>query len=422
MPLLPCEVRLMQPNRKQIFYGAAALLIIAGAALMLLGALSPRSNAPGAPPSSVTLTPEIGVDVPLAPTSAGTATPEPLVPTPTATPVVLAESLLTVTVAPPPADVIAGSFRMPERERWRVGISLPQLATTLDPATEMHLRALRVGWVMNWWGDLPPAMPLGVRYARTVRFKYGVLMPEAHQLIDLARENPGALWLISNEADVRWQDNVDAVTYARLYHEAYTAIKAGDSSAVVAAGGIAQPSPLRLRYLDAVRAAYLEIYGAPLPMDAWHIHNYMLREERDSWGVDIPPGMPDDRGVLYEIEDSGNLELFQEQIVAFRAWMAAHGYRDLPLIISEFGIAMPEDYGFSPERVQVFLRETWRFFATATDTELGHPGDGYRLVQQWCWYGLTDTMYPTGNLIEPETGAWTHLGRAWLAIVGVPLD
>jgi hypothetical protein len=302
---------------------------------------------------------------------------------------------------------------VPPAERFRIGVSLPY-----GTGAGYDLRALHVGWVMDWQVRAAPNLPPGVDYAQTVRMKGGVLSPPAATLTAVAAQNPGALWLISNEPDVRWQDNVTPETYAQLYHEAYVAIKAGDPGAVVAAGGIAQATPLRLRYLDLALQAYQNAYGAPLPAQAWHIHNYMLREERGSWGVDIPPGIPDDTGVLYGIDDSGNLAAFRAQIYDFRRWMAARGYGGQPLVISEFGVPMPEDYGFPLERMTTFLRETWRFFLTASDPGLGDPSDGGRLVQRWCWFSMGYPDYPTGNLVDLETGAWTPLARAWMAYVG----
>ncbi len=229
----------------------------------------------------------------------------------------------------------------------------------------------------------------------------------------VAEARPGSLWLISNEPDVRWQDNVTPEVYARLYHEAYTAIKLGDPTAQIAAGGISQPSDLRLRYLDLVFQSYQDQFGAALPAQVWHIHNYMLREERDSWGVDIPPGIADNAGALYSIADSGNLALFQEQIWAFRRWMASRGYGGQPLVVSEFGVPMPEDYGFPPDVMAEFLTETWHFFLTASDASLGDPNDGGRLVQRWCWFSLACPDYPTGDLVNQETGERLDPVRDW---------
>ena len=205
--------------------------------------------------------------------------------------------------------------------------------------------------------------------------------------------------------------------YARLYHEAYTALKRADPQAQIAIGGVTQPSPLRLRYLETVLTAYAQQVGTTMPVDVWNVHNFILREERDSWGVDIPPGITDDRGLLYEISDSTNLTAFGEQIVAFRRWMADHGFRNFPLIISEYGIPMPEDYGFPPEAVAAFLTGSFDYLLTATDPALGYGADANRLVQRWCWYSLADTVYPTGNLFNPTSASITALGQAWAAYV-----
>lgn len=357
-------------------------------------------------------------------TPASTSTPTlELTPTPTleltSTPTLkpastpLAESTLSPTPEPVATSALPSptKFVVPAHERFRLGISLPGGANTV-----YDLEALHAGWVMDWGARSSTALPPGVAYMPTVRMSGGTLRPAAETLTAVARARPGSTWLISNEPDVRWQDNVDPATYARLYHEAYHAIKAGDPSAIVAAGGIAQPTPLRLRYLDLVLEAYRNEFGTELPTEVWHIHNYMLREERNSWGVDIPPGIPDDTGVLFSIDDSGNLDVFRAQIYDFRRWMAARGYGGLPLIVSEYGVPMPEDYGFPPERMAEFLRETWRFFLTAADGGLGDPSDGGRLVQQWCWFSMYYEVYPTGNLIDAR-GQWTPLGRAWLSYV-----
>lgn len=403
----------MRLNRGQIGGG---LLFLAGAVLLTLALLSPRATvSPAAPPSATRALLPIHTPEPLIPTAtspAATVTSQPA----TATLPAVTRTSQPATVTPLAATVTApalpGAFDFPEGELWRLGVSVP-----LNAPSAYNLAALRVGWVMNWNAYVAPPVPAGIAFAQTVRFRDGVLSPPAETLTAIAAANPGATWLISNEADVRWQDNVTPEVYARLYHEAYTAIKAGDPGAMVAAGGIAQPTPLRLRYLDLMLESYAQAYGAALPAQAWHIHNYMLREERDSWGVDIPPGLPEATGVLYEIDDSGNLEAFRAQIWAFRRWMMERGYGEQPLLVSEFGIPMPEDYGFPPERVQTFLRETWRFFLTTTDAALGAPADGGRLVQRWCWYSLADPVYATGNLVTLDSLDWTPLGQAWIAQV-----
>ena len=404
---------------------AAALFIAAGMVLMLVGAPSLRPATAEPPLTALPNSPAATS------TTAPSPTPEPLIPTRTAEPMASAtpaptvtpvptvdDSIFTPTLAPtelliPTATVAASSseFVVPEHERFRLGISLPGGA-----AVAYDLNALHAGWVMDWTARSSTALPSGVEYMPTVRMSGGRLSPAAEKLTAVAAARPGSIWLISNEPDVRWQDNVDPQTYALLYHEAYTAIKAGDPSALVAAGGIAQPTPLRLRYLDLVLETYQAAFGTALPTQVWHTHNYMLREERNSWGVDIPPGISDNTGVLYSIDDSGNLDTFRSQIYDFRRWMVSRGYGGQPLIVSEFGVPMPVDYGFPPERMAEFLRETWHFFLTATDTGLGDQSDGGRLVQRWCWFSLYYEVYPTGNLIDAN-GHWTPLGQTWISYV-----
>jgi len=306
------------------------------------------------------------------------------------------------------------AWTVPPAERSRLCVSLPDMGG--EPLAK-HLAPLGVGWTLDWQAQSSLDLPAGVEYVRMARMKGGELAPDARALKSLAAANPGGVWLISNEPDVRGQDNVAPKVYAQLYREAYTAIKAGDPTAIVAAGGVAQTTPLRLRYLDAVLDAYIELYEKSLPADAWQIHAYILREERDSWGVDIPPGLPDDVGELYAIEDSGNLDILRANVAAFREWQARRGYGSLPLYVTEFGIPMPADYGFPPERVSAFMVGAWQYFLTATDPALGDPNDGGRLVQRWCWFSMAYPPYPTGDLVD-QTGRWTQLGQTWLAYVG----
>jgi hypothetical protein len=373
-----------------------------------------------------------------------TPTPEPIIPTPTPTsvdrtaptsvppsrtpttvvpspsPTIIVPSPSPTIIAPSPTPIATrATFPTSEatepwrgKNRWGVGVVSKAIS-------HYDVEPLRLGWYLQWNAQEDPRRPGGIDYAQMVRLKDGALEPSADALAAIAQANPGSLWLIGNEPDVKWQDNVEPAPYARLYHEAYHAIKTADPTAQVAIGGVAQPTPLRLRYLDQVLVAYKEQFGAEMPVDVWNVHNFILREEWGSWGVDIPPGMPDERGTLYEIEDSDSLEIFQQQIVDFRQWMARHGYQDRPLIVSEYGILMPEDYGFPPEKVVAFLRGTFDFFLTATDSTLGYPDDAYRLVQRWCWYSLDapEHLYPTGNLFDPLTGQMTAVGVGWVEYV-----
>ncbi|MBI5033471.1 MAG: hypothetical protein HZB51_23360 [Chloroflexi bacterium] len=338
---------------------------------------------------------------------------EPIVPTRTRTleaPTVI-PSITSITFTPTPilptrTPQPIDSTLYQGRTRWGVGVAL-------GPITRYNVAPLRLGWYLDWKTLLDPFQSANTDYAQVVRLKTGTLDPDADTLTKIARRNPGSLWLIGNEPDVKWQDNVEPTAYARLYHQAYQAIRLGDPTAQMAIGGVAQPSPLRLRYLEQVLESYRQQFHAEMPIDVWNIHNFILREERGSWGVDIPPGITDNQGLLYEVDDSGNLEAFKKQIVDFRRWMAERGYRHYPLIVSEYGIPMPEDYGFPQERVTDFLYNTFKFFLTAQDSFLGYPADDNRLVQRWCWYSLDDTNYATGRLFDLATRQITATGTAW---------
>ncbi|MBN1136038.1 MAG: hypothetical protein JXM73_05610 [Anaerolineae bacterium] len=272
---------------------------------------------------------------------------------------------------------------------------------------------LGAGWFLTGLTEQVLPLPAGMEFAPLVQVLGATYSPDAETLQEIARTQPGALWLVGNEPDVIWQDCATPEEYALVYHQVYTALKSADPSARIAIGGISQVTPLRLRYLDGVLLAYEEKYGEPMPVDVWNIHLAILREERGSWGVDIPPGLPDDRGILYEIEDNADVEILKREIASFRAWMAERGLRDRPLIVTEFSVLMPPEYGFPFDRVRDFLVAAFDLMLTATDSETGYQADGNRLVQRWAWYGLADKIYSTGNLFDPDTGQITLLGLAF---------
>ncbi len=271
------------------------------------------------------------------------------------------------------------------------------------------------GWYLSWRVD-PQPQP-GARFAQMVRVSANGFAPSLETIRRAAQANPGSLWLIGNEPDVKWQDNVTPEQYAVIYGELHAAIKAADPTAQIAIGGVSQPTPLRLAYLDRVLAAYRAKFGAEMPVDVWNVHAFILREERGSWGVDIPPGMDVDRGQLYEITDHDNLDIFRRQIIDFRRWMAERGLRDKPLIVSEYGILMPASYGFPPDVVSNFLVNTFDFFLTARDPALGFPADDNRLVQAFNWFSIADKTYPTSNLFDAETQKVSPVGETFKVYV-----
>lgn len=282
------------------------------------------------------------------------------------------------------------------------------------------VNSLRIGWYVDWTATMSPARPGGITYVPIIRLRQTgpnsyAYFPSGNALSATVASNPGALWLIGNEPDRRhWQDSLEPHVYAWAYHELYYLLKSLDPTAQIGAGGIVQPTPLRLQYLDMVLEAYRERYGEPMPVDVWNIHAFILRERScdyypdDCWGAEIPPGIDAPEGMLYDIQDNDNIEIFKQNVERFRRWMAERGYQDCPLIITEFGVQMWPDYGFPPERVNAYMNAAFDYLMTATST-LGYPADGYRLVQRWAWYSLTDDNF-NGWLFDPKTKARTVFG------------
>jgi hypothetical protein len=360
------------------------------------------------PSASPTLTPEpiVPTRTPV-PTSivtiAATVTkPVTLVPNPTATPTTAIDQSETLEPEPISQELISNS----EIERFGVTGRVQDVSSVLEAG-------LPFGAVLNYLVNVNPPEDEFV-FWQMVRTEEAGIRRTTWEEIELAIQvNPGSYWLVGNEPDVRWQDNVTPQRYAEIYHEVYSFIKERDPESKLVIGGVSQPTPLRRAYLDIVLDTYKETYGQEMPIDVWNVHAFTLREESGSWGVDIPPGMDDSLAILYEIEDHDNLEIMEQNLAEFRSWMADRDYGDKPLIVSEYGILMPEDYGFPPERVAKFLTGSFRLFQTMSGETGFQPDDG-RLVQQWFWYSVYDgDLYPTGNLLNISDGQLTALGEVW---------
>ena len=378
------------------------------------GCNQPLRLVPTLTPASGAVTPQFVVE-PLVPTAlAPTAAPSPL-----ATP--HASTVTAVQTPPPPAPPLAPPLPEPYSLRWRVGIGVPDGKSPLAYGWP----EMRPGWYLNWsagftatqWVSdtstlelvIPPDEAAGMAFVPMVRTPGGELKPPPEVLAQLVTQLPGRTWLIGNEPDVRWQDNATPAEYAQAYHLAYTTIKQADPTASVAIGGVSQITPLRLAYLDQVLDAYQSLYGEAMPVDVWNMHAFVLQERAGDWGVDIPPGMTEvTEGQLWQIEDHADLALVEEQVRAMRRWMAAHGQREKPLWITEYGILMPASYGFPPDVVGQFLVDSYDLFDGLRDPDLGYRADDDRLVQRWVWFSAGFDLYPTGNLFHPD-GALTEL-------------
>jgi hypothetical protein len=306
-------------------------------------------------------------------------------------------------------------------DRQRFGF----VATSHTWREDFDVSQLRGGWYVD---AMPPecgASPEGMDRAMIIRVRNWVANPQVPWLESMVDSHPASLWLVGNEPDCIWQDNLLPDDYAHVYHEIYTAIKGRDPTALVSPGGIVQPTPLRLQWLDRALLEYESFYQEPMPVDVWNIHNAILREYSYrcdpalAWGADIPPGFDQCMGVWREVQDNDRLDLFEQQIWAFRQLMANNGYADKPLIVSEYGILMPVEYGFDPARVNAFMDATFQFLAETTHLDWGDPNDGHRLVQRWAWFSLDNPPYDwnnpqpetyNGNLFDPYTTDITGYG------------
>lgn len=284
---------------------------------------------------------------------------------------------------------------------------------------------LKAHWYLDYFTQATPSQPEGMVYAQMIRPPLWKQATFTKTVESVLANNPGALWLLGNEPDRDKQDGLTAGAYATFYHDVYTFLKTRDANARVAIAGVVQPTPIRLRYLDLVLTEYQNRYGTAMPIDVWTTHAFILREATD-WGAWVPPGLEAylDEGIKYEVEDHDSLAIFKANIIAFRQWMAAHGYRDKPLIVTEYGILFSPDHGFPYDKVRTFMLGTFDFFLSATDAATGYPADGNRLVQAWSWFSLNYPPYDpetefghNGNLLEPDTGALLPLGQDFGAYI-----
>jgi hypothetical protein len=346
-----------------------------------------------------------------------TITPEPLLPTRTPTPeaetAVIAETAVPATTTPTPQPLtptpqIPPFVNPPLAERFGVSGGVGSIVQAREAG-------LPISIYLNW--NLMVEQPEAAQdliFWQMVRLLEGEVRPGWEEIETAVRANPGSVWIVGNEPDVKWQDNTPPEQYAHLYHDVYTFIKEIDPTAQLAVTGVAQPTPLRLAYLDIVLETYETSYGEPMPVDIWTVHNFILREEFDSWGVEIPPGMDDRLAIQFEIEDHDDLDIFRQHLHDFRDWMAARGYQERPLAVTEYGILMPVDFGYTPDVVAQFLLDTFPILMHESSAN-GYPADANRLVQWWFWYSVYDSpdYYPTGNLYDRETGELTPIGRAF---------
>lgn len=260
------------------------------------------------------------------------------------------------------------------------------------------------GWYYDWGFRLDGAWERGtLDYA--VQMLWSV--PHTETLRALAANNPGDVFVVGNEPDVRGQMNMTPARYAVYYHDAHNRIKFVCPECRVAIAGMVSASPLRLAYLDRVYAEYKRLYGTLLPVDIYTIHGYNLCERCGH----VPPGMMD----LLRLADidnfgQGDFAIFKQRILAMREWMAAHGERDTELWLTEFGVLGFDDVGTAN-----FMLQSIPWALQAFD-DSGMSTDEYRLIQRMAWFSLNENRLG-GALFDKTTTEATPLANLYRILV-----
>jgi hypothetical protein len=194
--------------------------------------------------------------------------------------------------------------------------------------------------------------------------------PFIRQTIEYSPAHRGNIWTIANEPN--WAPKFTPADYAREFHDYAAFIRSVDPDARIATGGILVSNGYVgpgysgtpwYQWLDAFRAAHVELYGTPPAVDVWDIHPYDLG---DNSGGTTPA-----RKAI-------------NNIIAMRQYLDAAGLGDAPIQISEIALL-----GVSDNAAQVaFINELF--------TWLNTNAAGFK-VDRWFWWGSTTVAFgPTG--------------------------
>lgn len=323
----------------------------------------------------------------------------------------------------------AASGQLATERSCRFGINTPAWTSIASYDTQ----PLGLGWYIDYGAAATPARPDGIEYVSIIQLRQTgpnsyAASPNGATLQNRVRANPGAYWIVGNEPDRRiFQNDMEPHLYAMAYHHLDGLIKAADPTAKVYAGAIVQATPLRLRYLDMVLESHYKQFGAALRTDGWAIHNFILNEAscqhyngdlQVCWGADIPPGIDATDGMRVEVNDNDNFDIFKQQIRSFRLWMHKRGYGGQPVLLSEYGVLMPPDFGFPAGRVNAFMNKTFDYMLTEVDPVLGNPNDGHRLIQRFAWYSTVDVNF-NGIIYDESVSppALTAMGQNWATYI-----
>lgn len=145
--------------------------------------------------------------------------------------------------------------------------------------TPEELQALGVSWAYNWY--VAPEL-----FAQD-DFEYVPMIRAGENHFDfiaqMARTYPGRYWLIWNEPDYQFSDNLKAVDAAREYHFLRPLIKGADPTAKLIVGGVYFSAGLQ--WLTDFRNEYHKLFNEYPEVEGWHAHLYKGRTDynKDEW-------------------------------------------------------------------------------------------------------------------------------------------
>ena len=198
-----------------------------------------------------------------------------------------------------------------------------------------------------------------------------------------ARSGPGKWWLVGNEPNDPYQDNLSPSAYAVFFHRVERLARRADLSIRLVPAGIANAD---WRWAQAFRESYRAQFGRYPQVAAWNIHNYILDSDHSQY----------------------DLAEFQRRILAFRAWMALSGEGHQALLLTEYGVLFGSGCCGRPVEDAApgieFMRQatTW---LEQTD-----------YVQAWNWFSLYSEQQFSGDLLS-GSGELSPFGQAYAAWV-----
>ncbi len=228
---------------------------------------------------------------------------------------------------------------------------------------------LRAGWFFTWhYGNVSNfIVPSGMTFYPMV---YSGNCNSTFQTFVSGRPDlfpDGTTFFIGNEI----YDGAASTTsgYATAYHNCRQMIKGINSSYKTALAAMRSSDNTYFFEEAEFRYYYKKYFGTTPPIDAYRLHIY-----------------------------TGSIDNLKSQIKKVRGKMKQWGDQDKDLIITEScarGSPSYDNAGFLPQALN--------YVNTATDADIGKPGDGHKLVQKFAWFSLnSDRIYPNCSLFNPS--------------------